>query len=137
VKRLLAGELVDRAEVGYDLDGEHVALMARGDAAKGLLREVAARLDRRLLAVRREEEPLWAAWLGGRRPLATEEVTWALGETALDGGVLTVGEPAEGLEGRRFTHAQAKAAPRSPTAAGGRSSASSTSRWRRRSCATN
>jgi hypothetical protein len=110
VKRLLAGELADRTELGYDLDGEHVALMARGDAAKDLLRELAARLDRRLLAVRREEEPLWAAWLGGRRPMATEEVLRALGEMALDGVVLTVGEPAEGLEGWRFTHAQAKAA---------------------------
>jgi hypothetical protein len=110
VKRLLAGELVDRAELGYDLDGEHVALMARGDAAKELLRELAARLDRRLLAVRREEEPLWAAWLGGRRPMATEEVLRALAELQPEGVTLTVGEPAEGLEGWRFTHAQAKAA---------------------------
>lgn len=110
VKRLLAGELVDRAELGYDLDGEHVALMAKGDAAKELLRELAARLDRRLLAVRREEEPLWAAWLGGRRPMATEEVLRALGGMPLYGVVLTVGEPADGLEGWRFTHAQAKAA---------------------------
>jgi hypothetical protein len=110
VKRLLAGELVDRAELGYDLDGEHVALMAKGDAAKGLLRELAARLDRRLLAVRREEEPLWAAWLGGRRAMATEDVVRALGELPLDGVVLTLGEPAQGLEGWRFTHAQAKAA---------------------------
>lgn len=110
VKRLLAGELVDRAELGYDLEGEHVALMAKGDAAKGQLRELAARLDRRLLAVRREEEPIWAAWLGGRRPMATEEVLRALGDTPLEGVVLTVGEPAAGLEGWRFSHAQAKAA---------------------------
>jgi len=110
VKRLLAGELVDRGELGYDLDGAHVGLMARGDAAKELLRELAARLDRRLLAVRREEEPLWAAWLGGLRPMATEEVVRALGEMPLDGVSLTLGEPAEGLEGWRFSHAQAKAA---------------------------
>jgi hypothetical protein len=110
VKRLLAGELVDRAELGYELEAEHVALMAKGDAAKGLLRELAARLDRRLLAVRREEEPIWAAWLGGRRPMATEEVVMALAEMSIDGVVLTVGEPADGLEGWRFTHAQAKAA---------------------------
>jgi hypothetical protein len=70
VKRLLAGELVDEGELGYDLDAEHVGLMAKGDAAKEILREVAARLDRKLLAVRREEEPIWAAWLGGRRPMS-------------------------------------------------------------------
>lgn len=110
VKRLLAGELADHGELGYDLDGGHVALMARGDGAKELLRALAARLDRRLLVVRREEEPLWAGWLGGRRPMATEEVVRALGEMSLDGVVLTVGEPDTGLEGWRLSHAQAKAA---------------------------
>jgi hypothetical protein len=110
VKRLLAGELVDRAELGYDLDGEHVALMVKGDAGKELLRGLADRLDHRLLAVRREEEPIWAAWLGGRRGMASEEVLAALGEMPLDAVVVTVGEPAEGLEGWRFSHEQAKAA---------------------------
>jgi hypothetical protein len=103
VKRLLAGELVDEAELGYDLDVEHVGLMAKGDAAMEMLREVAARLDRKLLAVRREEEPIWAAWLGGRRPMPAA--------TPTDSPVfVTVGEPAAGLEGWRFSHAQAKAA---------------------------
>jgi hypothetical protein len=110
VKSLLAGELVDRAELGYELEAEHVGLMARGDAAKGLLRGLAARLDRRLLAVRREEEPLWAAWLGGRQSLASEEVLRALADLPADGVTVTVGEPAAGLEGWRFTHEQAKAA---------------------------
>lgn len=110
VKRLLAGELVGHGELGYDLDGEHVALMARGDGAKELLRALAARLDRRLLVVRREEDPLWAGWLGGRRPMSTEEVVRVLGEIAFADVVITVGEPGAGLEGWRFSHAQAKAA---------------------------
>jgi hypothetical protein len=111
VKRLLAGELVDEAELGYDLDAEHVGLMAKGDAAKEMLREVAARLDRKLLAVRREEEPIWAAWLGGRRPMPAAAVVEAIASTRTDSPVfVTVGEPAAGLEGWRFSHAQAKAA---------------------------
>jgi hypothetical protein len=110
VKRLLAGELVDRAELGYELEGEHLALMVKGDGAQELLRALAHRLDRQLLAVRREEEPLWAAWLGGRRPMPTEEVLRALAETPVDAMTVTVGEPADGLEGWRFTHEQAKAA---------------------------
>jgi hypothetical protein len=110
VKRLLAGELVDRAGLGYELEGEHVALMVDGDGAHELLRALARKLDRRLLAVRREEEPIWAAWLGGRRPMPTEEVLAALAAMPLDAVTVTVGEPADGLEGWRFTHAQAKAA---------------------------
>jgi hypothetical protein len=111
VKRLLAGELVDQAELGYELDAEHLGLMAKGDRAKELLREVAARLDRQLLAVRREEEPIWAAWLGGRRPMPAEAAIAALAAMPIDGSVLiAVGEPGVGLEGWRFSHAQAKAA---------------------------
>jgi PucR-like helix-turn-helix protein/diguanylate cyclase with GGDEF domain len=110
VKRLLAGELVDTDGLGYELDWEHVALMAKGEGSKEALRDLAARLDRRLLAVRREEEPIWASWLGGRRPTAVSDVVRALVEMRLDGLTFTVGEPADGLEGWRFSHAQAKAA---------------------------
>jgi hypothetical protein len=110
VKSLLAGELVDSSELGYDLDGHHLALMVKGEGAEALLRDLANRLDRRLLAVQREEESKWAGWLGGRRELATEEAMRVLCETAPKGAFVTVGEPAEGLAGWRFSHLQAKAA---------------------------
>lgn len=110
VKSLLAGELVDSSELGYDLDGHHLALMAKGEGAEELLRELGGRLDRRLLAVQREEEAKWAGWLGGRRQLATEEAMRVLREAAPKGIFVTVGEPAEGLAGWRFSHLQAKAA---------------------------
>jgi hypothetical protein len=110
VKRLLAGELVDHSELGYDLDAHHLGLMAKGDGAEEVLRELARRLDRRLLAVKREEEPIWACWVGGRRPLAADEVMRALAALAPDDVVVTIGEPGEGLAGWRFSHAQAKAA---------------------------
>jgi hypothetical protein len=110
VKSLLAGELVDSSELGYDLDGHHLALMAKGDGAEGLMRDLASRLDRRLLLVQREEEAKWACWLGGRRELGADEALRVLGETAPKGAFVTVGEPAEGLAGWRFSHLQAKAA---------------------------
>ena len=110
VKRLLAGEFVDRSELEYDLDAQHLALMAKGEGAEPLLRELAKRLDRRLLAVKREEEPVWAAWLGGSHPLETVEAAGALGDLVPKGVVVTLGEPAEGLAGWRFSHLQAKAA---------------------------
>jgi DNA-binding PucR family transcriptional regulator len=110
VKSLLAGELVDRSALNYDLDGHHLALMAKGEGSPEAMRELAAKLDRRLLAVCREEEPVWACWLGGGRPLEAEQVLRALGAIPLDRVLVTVGEPAEGPSGWRFSHRQAKAA---------------------------
>lgn len=110
VKRLLAGELVDRTELGYDLDAHHLALMAKGEEAREAMRVLAAKLDRQLLAVCREEEPIWACWLGGRRPLGAEQALAALAEMSLDRVLVAVSEPGEGLAGWRFSHRQAKAA---------------------------
>jgi hypothetical protein len=110
VARLLAGELVDHSELGYDLGGHHVALIAKGAGSPEAMRELAEQLDRRLLAVRREEEPVWACWLGGRSQLGIEPVLRALGEISLDRVAVTVGEPGEGLSGWRFSHRQAEAA---------------------------
>lgn len=110
VKRLLAGEFVDHSELEYDLDAEHLGLMAKGEGAEPLLRELAKRLDRRLLAVKREEEPTWAGWLGGSRPIEAADAARVLTELDPKGLVVTIGEPAEGLEGWRFSHLQAKAA---------------------------
>jgi len=110
VKALLAGELVDHSALGYELNAHHLALLARGDGAEELMRGVAERLDRRLLAVRREEEPILACWLGGRRPLAAEEAAAALAAAAPERVFVALGEPGEGLAGWRFSHHQAKAA---------------------------
>jgi len=110
VKCLLAGELVDHAELGYDLDAHHLALMAKGEGAEQLVRRFAGMVDRQLLAVQREEEPIWACWLGGTRPLDVDRALRALGEIPQDGVFVTVGEPGEGLVGWRFSHRQAKAA---------------------------
>ncbi|HYG96362.1 MAG TPA: helix-turn-helix domain-containing protein [Solirubrobacterales bacterium] len=110
VKALLAGELVDRSDLGYDLDVHHLGLMAKGEGAEELMRELAGRLDRRLLAVQREEDPQWACWLGGLRPVTAEEAVGALSGLVPDGVLVTAGEPAEGLAGWRFSHLQAKAA---------------------------
>jgi DNA-binding PucR family transcriptional regulator len=110
VKRMLAGELVDHAEIDYDFDAHHLGLMARGEGAEELLREAARKLDRRLLAVEREEEPQWAGWLGGSRELTAERAVRELAGAVPAGVLVTVGEPGEGLAGWRFSHSQAKAA---------------------------
>jgi hypothetical protein len=109
VKSLLGGELVDHSEIEYDFDAHHLALMAKGEGAEALMREVANRLDRRLLMVQREEEAKWGCWLGGRRELGATEALRVLHEVSSPGVFVTVGEPAEGLAGWRFSHLQAKA----------------------------
>lgn len=110
VKSLLAGELVDHSELGYDLDAHHLGLMAKGEGSPEVMRLLAEKLDRRLLAVRREEEPIWACWLGGQRQTEPEDALRALGEISMDRVFVTIGEPGEGLAGWRLSHRQAKAA---------------------------
>jgi len=110
VKSLLAGELVDHSELDYDLDAHHLALMAKGEGVDQLMHGLASTLDRRLLAARREEEQIWACWLGGRSRLEADQALRALAEIPLDRMIVTVGEPGEGLSGWRFSHQQAKAA---------------------------
>lgn len=109
VKSLLAGELVDHSDLGYDLEVHHLALVVKGEGGQELARELGASLDRNLLAVRREEEPMWACWLGGRRPLAAARAVRALEDRVPEGAVVAIGEPGEGLAGWRFSHRQAKA----------------------------
>jgi DNA-binding PucR family transcriptional regulator len=84
--------------------------MVKGEGADSLVRELATRLDRRLLAVRCGEEPLWACWLGGRRLLAAEQALQALRDIAVRERLVTVGEPGEGITGWRLSHRQAKVA---------------------------
>lgn len=111
VKGLLAGrQPTGEIDLGYDLDAHHLGLMAEGEGAYEVMREVAKRLDRRLLAGRREEEPVWAWWLGGRCPLGVDETLKALSDVLAGPIVVTVGEPGEGLPGWRLSHRQAKAA---------------------------
>jgi hypothetical protein len=108
VRRLLAGELLEAAELGYELSAWHLAAVANGPGALSALRALAVSLDRRLLMVRSGEN-VWA-WYGGRRRLKVERVL-ELAESGFSAETtLAVGEPAGGLSGWRLTHQQAIAA---------------------------
>src|SRR5215469_13352172 len=109
VRRLLAGELVDTADLGYDFDAWHLGLTAAGAGAEQLLRETATELDRRLLLlVEGSDRTVWA-WLGGRREFDQEQLA-ALAARARPVISLAVGEPAYGLGGWRLTFRQARSA---------------------------
>jgi hypothetical protein len=113
IEALLAGrQPTGEVDLGYDLDGHHVGLMVSGEGGHEAVRELARRLERRLLADRRaeEQEPVWACWLGGGRPLGIDELLPVLSEVAAGPVVVALGEPGEGLPGWRLSHRQAKAA---------------------------
>lgn len=111
LEELLAGRQPS-GETGleYDFDGHHLGLMVKGEGAHEAMRELAATLDRRLLADAHREEPAWACWLGGRAGLGSEEAVRALNSISPDSVVAAVGEPAAGIAGWRLSHRQAKAA---------------------------
>ncbi len=116
VRLLLAGEdregemelSVLSRELDYALDGEHLGVLAVGSGAAETVRELAVRLDRRLLSVPCGERSVWA-WLGGEHePLGSVRLRSLAGE--FDDTILAVGEPGRGVEGWRRTHHQAQAA---------------------------
>jgi hypothetical protein len=108
IRRLLAGELLDAPELGYELDGWHLAAVATGPGATGLLRQLAPMLDRRLLLVCCGDS-VWA-WFGGRREVEIERMLDLATAAANAEVALAVGEQARGLAGWRLTHQQAMAA---------------------------
>jgi hypothetical protein len=109
LSRLLAGEIVDTAQLDYELDAWHLGVLGAGPQAERLLHELARALDRRLLIVESGERTVWA-WLGGRQrldPSRLEELPLSADPSQ---ALLGIGEPAQGLRGWRLTHRQAEAA---------------------------
>jgi sugar diacid utilization regulator len=111
VRSLLTGERVDMdgSELGYELSGEHVGVIARGAGAEEVLRGLAVKLDRRLLCVDCGEETVWA-WLGGQHRLEMAALELVLSGDLREEVAFAVGEPARSFEGWRLTHRQAQAA---------------------------
>lgn len=121
VRMLLGGELIDSDELGYDLDGVHLGVIAQGQGCQDAVRDLAQSLDRRLLCVVPGRESAWG-WLGGQHAVHTsdlERVFASLDEKSIMGNEkedppgevsFSFGEPASGLDGWRLTHRQAQAA---------------------------
>lgn len=109
VERLLAGEQLETARLGYDFDGHHTGLIAAGPGAEDAIRGLATALSRSLLLVGHEKETVWA-WLGAGRALDPEQLEHRAGEHLPADLRLAAGEPAQGLGGWRLTHRQAAAA---------------------------
>ena len=110
VQRLLAGDgSVDSTALGYELDAWHIGVISTGPRAEEAVREIAAGVDRQLLAVPRGTGLVWA-WLGGHRRLAVDDVERFLADHASADFSVAVGEPRQGVDGWRLTHREAQAA---------------------------
>jgi hypothetical protein len=109
VERLLAGEPSSFGEVDYDFDAQHLGVIAAGREATVAIRELAGRLDCRLLLISYERESLWA-WLGTRRDEPPDALDRAVSECVPAQVALAVGELGWGIEGWRLTHRQARMA---------------------------
>ncbi len=109
VRRLLEGELLDTADLNYELDDHHLGVVAAGPEVAETIRRLAKSLDFRLLLVRQGEGAAWA-WFGSRRKLDAARFDRLASEDLPSGVSLALGEPANGLTGWRLTHQQARAA---------------------------
>ena len=109
VQRLLAGAPVDANELDYELEAEHLGMIAMGARAAETVRGLAAELGRQLLTVTRSEETVWA-WFGGQRRLSMADLERLLAAKEPTGVSLAVGGPGKGIDGWRLTHRQAQAA---------------------------
>jgi GGDEF-like domain/PucR C-terminal helix-turn-helix domain len=111
VRDVLGGANVDGVELGYHLDQEHLAVITTGPDADACLRDLARRLERRLLTVAMTDDTVWA-WLGS--PRRTEPGEWHDRVWAQIPGRAryALGEPAWGIAGFRESHEQALAAQR-------------------------
>ncbi len=111
VRRVLKGEVVDNADLGYDLDCWHLGIIATGKGAGQAVHGIAVGLGRVLLSVPHTENTVWA-WIGGQRMCMVSEIERVLSGRWPKEVSLVIGEPAKGAEGWRVTHRQAQAALR-------------------------
>jgi hypothetical protein len=98
VDKLLADQPVDAgelAELGYELDGWHLGMIATGPQVGKAVRALAAGLGCELLPVAHGGEMVWA-WLGARRRVAFAEIERVFSAGEYLDLSLAIGEPGRG-----------------------------------------
>jgi DNA-binding PucR family transcriptional regulator len=111
IREVLAGTSIGAADLGYDLDAEHLAVVVKGNGADAYLRELEHRLGRRLLSVAVSDDSVWA-WLGSPKPLDAAQRKRLAATMPPSDTRAAIGEPGWGAEGFRRSHAEAQAAHR-------------------------
>ena len=112
-RKLLAGEPTDPTEIaqlGYDINGRwHVGAVLTGEHAENTLRQVKQQLGARLLWVAGTQGTAWV-WLGAEHTPTTEHLEQLAHADGATPRSMAIGEPANGLDGWRLTHHQAREA---------------------------
>jgi hypothetical protein len=106
VRAVLQGSRVNTDELGYDIQGNHVGMVASGADAMEAIEAVATELNRRVLRVPQDDGVVWA-WLSGGAPVAHGDFP----DLGVSPGLrISFGEPGSGQKGFRETHCQAEEA---------------------------
>lgn len=109
--RILAGEPIERREIDYDFEAEHVGVIAWGEGAATTLDMVARNLGYHRWIVLHHDGTAWA-WLSRSNDCSSEDIARALGSDMYPGIFAAIGKPAPLLSGFRDTHHLAQAAHR-------------------------
>jgi hypothetical protein len=111
VRDVLGGAVVGSAELGYELEAEHIGVIADGPGADAYLLALQRELGHHLLPIAVSETVVWG-WLGARQSLG-ESGRRRLTAVPLEPDTrVALGEPGIGPAGFRRTHEQALAAHR-------------------------
>jgi hypothetical protein len=103
VRDLLEGSTPDAEALGYELDGQHAALVVWGRDGDAALRQLAARTDARQLVVSVDPRTWWVWVAVGSDAAARALASWE----PPAGTFAAVGGPAAGVEGFRRAHSEA------------------------------
>jgi PucR C-terminal helix-turn-helix domain/GGDEF-like domain len=106
VRSLLDGNLINTAELAYDLGCWHLGACASGRGSGELLRQFAAERDHRLLLVEGDDLITWA-WFGCAEEPVEDDLRAARVLARSEGVIVGIGEPGLGLPGWRRSHRQA------------------------------
>lgn len=108
VRDLLEGLPIDQTKLPYRVSGVHVAAIASGERADRAVGQIAAQLGLTSLTVPGPSDSIWG-WLGGPQLLESEvraEMIAAVPESVTMG----FGDVADGIEGFRVSHREARQA---------------------------
>jgi DNA-binding PucR family transcriptional regulator len=110
VRDLLDGETVEASQLGYELERDHLAVVAWGQNAERAALALREATGLSLLAISGTHPTSWG-WLGGTE-IESRHLK-AVRELSLPQGArIALGEPARGIEGFRLSHRQAMSAYR-------------------------
>jgi hypothetical protein len=107
--RILAGERINERDLDYDLDAEHIGVIAWGEGAAKALATIADSLGYQRWIVSNDDGTVWA-WLNTTRGCIVTDIKKAIESDRYAQVFAAIGEPAAKITGFRDTHGLAQGA---------------------------